>query len=41
MKFVHQTWPYQSFIYTGDKIEGLYHAINEELLKNGTWSVDI
>ncbi|KAJ5217451.1 6-hydroxy-D-nicotine oxidase [Penicillium chermesinum] len=38
---VHKTWAYQSFIYTGDKVEGLYHAINEELLKNGTQSVDI
>ncbi|KAJ3498505.1 hypothetical protein NLG97_g1072 [Lecanicillium saksenae] len=33
---VHNTWAYQSFIYTGDKVESLYHTINEKLLKNGT-----
>lgn len=34
-------WAYQSFIFTGDKVEGLYNNINEQLLKNGTQSVDI
>ncbi|KAM3427267.1 hypothetical protein NHJ13734_009045 [Beauveria thailandica] len=38
---VHNTWAYQSFIYTGDKVEGLYHAVNEKLLKNGTQPVEI
>ncbi|GAW10739.1 hypothetical protein ANO14919_000740 [Xylariales sp. No.14919] len=34
-------WAYASFIFTGDKVEGLYGAINKYLLKNGTQPVDI
>ncbi|KAF2872287.1 hypothetical protein BDV95DRAFT_628008 [Massariosphaeria phaeospora] len=37
----HPNWAYQSFIFTGDKVEGLYETINRHLLKNGTQSVDI
>ncbi|KAI1749587.1 FAD binding domain protein [Xylaria castorea] len=36
---VHPDWAYASFIYTGDKVEALYGAINEHLLKNGTQPV--
>ncbi|KAI0108551.1 FAD binding domain protein [Nemania sp. FL0031] len=34
-------WAYESFIYTGDKVEDLYDSINKYLLKNGTQPVDI
>ncbi|KAF2968395.1 hypothetical protein GQX73_g5168 [Xylaria multiplex] len=32
-------WAYASFVFTGDKVEGLYGAINEYLLRNGTQPV--
>lgn len=38
---VHKDWAYQSFVFTGDKVEGLYQNINEKLLKNGTQLVDV
>lgn len=38
---VHPTWAYQSFIFSGKSVEGLYGAINDNLLKNGTQPVDI
>ncbi|KAI1733493.1 FAD binding domain protein [Xylaria scruposa] len=34
-------WAYANFIFTGDKVEGLYHAINKYLLKNGRQPVYI
>jgi len=34
-------WAYQSFIFTGDKVEELYTRINNVLLKNGTQPVDV
>ncbi|KAI0154909.1 FAD binding domain protein [Xylariaceae sp. FL1272] len=34
-------WAYASFIYTGDKVEGLYDSINKYLLKNGSQPVYI
>ncbi|KAI1155314.1 FAD binding domain protein [Nemania diffusa] len=34
-------WAYASFIFTGDKVEGLYGAINSYLLKNGTQPIYI
>ncbi|KAI0376618.1 FAD binding domain protein [Hypomontagnella monticulosa] len=37
----HRDWAYESFVYTGDKIEDLYEGINEHLLKNGTQPVDV
>lgn len=37
----HRNWVYESFVFTGDKIEALYEGINEHLLKNGTQPVDI
>ncbi|RYC58252.1 hypothetical protein CHU98_g7969 [Xylaria longipes] len=37
----HPDWAYASFIFTGDKVEGLYGAINKYLLKNGRQPVDV
>lgn len=37
----HPDWAYQSFTFTGDKVEALYHAINDHQLKNGTQPVDV
>ncbi|KAI3324621.1 FAD binding domain protein [Xylariaceae sp. AK1471] len=37
----YRDWAYVSFIFTGDKVEGLYGAINEYLLKDGTQPVYI
>ncbi|KAI1361510.1 FAD binding domain protein [Xylaria arbuscula] len=37
----HPDWAYASFIYTGDKIEALYHSINKYLLKDGSQPVYI
>ncbi|KAI1141494.1 FAD binding domain protein [Hypoxylon sp. FL0543] len=37
----YRDWAYASFLYTGDKVEGLYDGINKYLLKNGTQSVDV
>lgn len=34
-------WAYVSFIYLGDKVEALYAAINDHLLKGGSQPVDI
>jgi len=34
-------WAFQSFVFTGDKVEALYTNINERLLRNGTQPVDI
>ncbi|KAI1423279.1 FAD binding domain protein [Xylaria sp. FL1777] len=34
-------WAYASFIFTGDKVESLYEAINEHFLKNDTQPVYI
>ncbi|KAK2593328.1 hypothetical protein QQS21_008971 [Conoideocrella luteorostrata] len=37
----HFDWAYQSFMFTGDKVKGLYQNINDYLLKNGSQSVDM
>ncbi|RYP61604.1 hypothetical protein DL769_007637 [Monosporascus sp. CRB-8-3] len=37
----HRAWAYESFVFTGDKVEGLYEGINQHLLKNGTQPVDV
>ncbi|EEH44121.2 uncharacterized protein PADG_00410 [Paracoccidioides brasiliensis Pb18] len=34
-------WSYQSFIFAHDKVEGVYQAINDNLLKDGTQPVDL
>jgi FAD/FMN-containing dehydrogenase len=34
-------WSYASFIFQHDKVEGVYNAINQNLLKNGTQPVDL
>lgn len=34
-------WSFASFIFTRDKVEDLYEAINQNLLKNGTQPVDV
>lgn len=34
-------WSYASFIFTHDKVEALYEAINGHLLKNGKQRVDL
>ncbi|PVH93284.1 putative FAD-dependent oxygenase [Periconia macrospinosa] len=34
-------WAYTTFIFTGDKVEGLYSTINDKLLKNNTQEVNI
>lgn len=38
---VRPKWAFASFVFGGDKIEGLYSNINEKLLKNGSQQVDI
>lgn len=38
---VHGDWSYASFTYQGDKVESVYEAINNYLLKNGTRPVDM
>ncbi|RYP03157.1 hypothetical protein DL764_005339 [Monosporascus ibericus] len=37
----HSAWAYESFVFTGDRVEALYEGINEHLLKNGTQPVGI
>ncbi|RYP31091.1 hypothetical protein DL767_005935 [Monosporascus sp. MG133] len=37
----HSAWAYESFVFTGDRVESLYEGVNEHLLKNGTQRVDI
>lgn len=37
----YEDWAYQSFIFTGDKVEELYTRINDNLLMNGTQPVDV
>lgn len=37
----HPNWAYQSFMFTGDKVEGLYHVINDYQLRNGTQPVNV
>ncbi|KAL3952233.1 hypothetical protein ACCO45_013950 [Purpureocillium lilacinum] len=37
----HRDWAATSFIFDGSKVEQLYDAINEHLLKNGTRPVDV
>lgn len=34
-------WAYQSYIFSGDKVEVLYENINERLGRNGTQPVDV
>lgn len=34
-------WAYESFIYTGDKVEAVFTSLNNDLLKNGTQPVDV
>lgn len=34
-------WAYVSYVFTGDKIEEVFTAVNEKLLKNGTQDVSI
>jgi FAD/FMN-containing dehydrogenase len=38
---VRPKWAYSQFIFTGDKVEGLYATINDKLLKNGTQDVNV
>ncbi|KAI1485795.1 FAD binding domain protein [Biscogniauxia mediterranea] len=37
----HHDWAYESFVFTSDKVEGLYENINAYLLNNGSPPVDI
>ena len=37
----HRGWAYASYVFTHDKVEVLFDAINRYLLKNGTQPVDI
>ncbi|KAI1098845.1 FAD binding domain protein [Jackrogersella minutella] len=37
----HRDWAYESFVFTGDKIEDLYDSTNKHLLKDGTQPVDV
>ncbi|KAI0198019.1 FAD binding domain protein [Astrocystis sublimbata] len=34
-------WAYESFVFTGDKVEGLYGGINEHFLEDGRQRVDV
>jgi len=37
----YRQWAFRSYMFTGDKVEGLYSNINKYLLKGGTQSVDV
>ncbi|UNI13778.1 hypothetical protein JDV02_000487 [Purpureocillium takamizusanense] len=37
----HRDWAIETLIFTGDKVEAVYKAANEHLLKNGTQPVDV
>lgn len=37
----HAAWAFQNFTFTGDKVQALYTALNDHVLKNGTQSVDV
>ncbi|KAI1214558.1 FAD binding domain protein [Annulohypoxylon truncatum] len=38
---IYRDWAYESFIFTGDKVESLYDNINNHLLKDGSQPVEI
>ncbi|KAI0883287.1 FAD binding domain protein [Annulohypoxylon maeteangense] len=38
---IHRDWAYESFIFTGDKVEALYENINSHLPNGGSLPVDI
>ncbi|KAI5924944.1 FAD binding domain protein [Camillea tinctor] len=37
----YENWAYEMFVFTGDKVEGLYENINNYLLKNGSQPVEV
>lgn len=37
----NRNWAVETFIFSGDKVEEVYQAANDHLLKNGTQPVDI
>lgn len=37
----HTNWAIETLTYTGDKVEAVYQAANDHLLRNGTQPVDI
>lgn len=37
----HKDWAWQTFIYSGDRVEALYSLINYHFLKNGTQPIDV
>ncbi|PWI65412.1 hypothetical protein PCL_07013 [Purpureocillium lilacinum] len=37
----HRDWAIETLIFTGDKVEAIYRAANDHLLKNGNQAVDI
>ncbi|KAF6784750.1 FAD-dependent oxygenase [Colletotrichum sojae] len=37
----HRDWAVETLIFSGDKVEEVYQAANEHLLKNGTQAVDV
>ncbi|KAK4129230.1 FAD-binding domain-containing protein [Parathielavia appendiculata] len=38
---VHQNWAIETLMFTGDKVQAVYQAVNDHLLKNGTQPVDL
>lgn len=38
---VHTDWAIETIVFSGDKVEALYDAVNEYHLRNGTQPVDI
>ncbi|WQF82340.1 Putative FAD-binding domain, PCMH-type, FAD-binding, type PCMH, subdomain 2 [Colletotrichum destructivum] len=37
----HRDWAVETLIFSGDKVEDVYQAVNDHLLKNGTQAVDV
>ncbi|KAL0941656.1 FAD-dependent oxygenase [Colletotrichum truncatum] len=38
---VHRDWAVETFIFSGEKVEEVYQAANDHLVKNGTQAVDV
>ncbi|KAI1453281.1 FAD-binding domain-containing protein [Annulohypoxylon moriforme] len=40
-ELIYRDWAYESFIFTGDRVEGLFEAINEHFLKDNSQPIEI
>lgn len=37
----YHDWAYETFIYSGDKVEAVFTSLNNDLLKNGSQLLDV